>query len=164
MAATQIEALIARHSVLSKEVLEVEKKYKDAKKELSKLETDIFSQINAQIANDFPNLEFSKPNKDNAISTTLIAGGRKCILQIGIGAKELGCQLLLSREELKSKNPDKPFELNRFAPSFIEKYKDIMEYEDGVSMWKEFKREEFLSAYNCFRKTLERMLSDDNPR
>lgn len=164
MAATQIEALIARHSVLSREVLEVEKKYKDAKKELGKLETDIFSQINAQIADDFPNLEFSQPNKDTAISTTLIAGGRKCILQIGIGVKKLGCQLLLTREELKSKNPSNPFELNRLAPSFIEKYKDIFEYENGESMWKEFSRDEFLSAYDCFRKTLERMLSDDNPR
>lgn len=164
MAATQIEALIARHSVLSREVLEVEKKYKDAKKELGKLETDIYSQINAQIADDFPNLEFSKPNKDSAISTTLIASGRKCILQIGIGAKKLGCQLLLTREELKSKNPSNPFELNRLTPSFMEKYKDIFEYEDRASMWKEFKREEFLSAYDCFRKALERTLSDDNLR
>ena len=164
MAATQIEALIARHSVLYKEVLEGEKKYKNAKKEFGKLESDIFSQMNAQIAGDFPNLEFSKPNKGNAISTTLIASGRKCILQIGIGAKKLGCQLILTREELKSKNPSNTFELNRLAPSFIEKYKDIFEYEDGASMWKEFKREEFLSAYDCFRKALERILSNDKQR
>ena len=164
MAATQIEALIARHSVLSKEVLEMEKKYKNEKKELGKLESDIFSQMNAQIAGDFPNLEFSNPNKDSAISTTLIASGRKCILQIGIGAKKLGCQLILTREELKSKNPSNTFELNRLAPSFIEKYKDIFEYEDGASMWKEFKREEFLSAYDCFRKALERILSNDKQR
>lgn len=164
MAATQIEALIARYSVLYKEVLEVEKKYKNAKKEFGKLESDIFSQMNAQIAGDFPNLEFSEPNKDSAISTTLIASGRKCILQIGIGAKKLGCQLILTREELKSKNPNNAFAIDWLTPSFMEKYKDIFEYEDRASIWKEFKREEFLSAYDCFRKALERTLSDDNQR
>lgn len=164
MAATQIEALIARHSVLYKEVLEVEKKYKNAKKEFGKLELDIFSQMNALIADDFPNLEFSKPNKDSAISTTLIASGRKCILQIGIGAKKFGCQLILTREELKSKDPNNAFAIDWLTPSFMEKYKDIFEYEDRASIGKEFKREEFLSAYDCFRKALERTLSDDNLR
>ena len=52
-------------------------------------------------------------------------------------------------------------EIATLIDSFIEKYKDIFEYEDGASMWKEFKREEFLSAYDCFRKALERILSDD---